>query len=264
VLVAAAVLVGACGGQSSTEDDGSETSGKGGATAATGGSSAGTGGAGDTSAGGTANAGNGSGGDAVTAGAPDPGGKGGSDFPGKGGTSGSGDPGKGGSGVGPDCGGVLCSAIPATCKEIVQEVGACCPICTDTGCDKCPDLDCEDGTHAETVPGDCCPSCLVNPPDACEMGKQAYEQTREALLDKYGSLGCANSSECTVVGPVVDACAFSCPIVLPTVAASSYDDNLNAAAEGCATCDVPLPIPCPMPGPAACVNGKCTMASAPK
>jgi hypothetical protein len=244
MLACAVVLVGACGGKSS-EDDGNDTSGKGGATGATGGTSAATGGAGDTSTGGSANQGNGSGG---------------SDIPSKGGTSGSTDPGKGGSGAAPDCSGVLCGPIPTTCKEIVQEPGKCCPICTDTGCEKCPDLDCEDGTHAETVPGDCCPSCLMNPPDACETGQQAYQQMRETLLDKYGSVGCMNSTECTLVQED-NACVVSCPVVLPTATASSYIDNLNSSAAGCATCDVPLPSPCPASGPAACVNGKCAMAA---
>jgi hypothetical protein len=236
LLVGTAVLAGACGGKSATDDDGNDTSGKGGATSAAGGTSSGKGGAGDTTS---------MGGSSV------------------GGSSGTGDPGKGGSGAEPNCGGVLCSPIPTTCKEIVQEVGACCPICTDTGCEKCPDLDCEEGTHAETVPGDCCPSCLTDPPDACEMGMQAYDQLREALLEKYGSLGCVNSTECTVVHED-NACAASCGIVLPSVTASSYVDNLSSAAVGCSTCEPPFPIPCPAGGPAACVNGKCMMAALPR
>lgn len=106
-----------------------------------------------------------------------------------------------------------------------------------------------------TRPGDCCPSCVANPPDACEQGQQTYDELRAALIDKYGSSGCKDSSEYTLVAEN-NACSASCPIALPTATAANFTSNLANAALDCATCDIPEPESCPG-AIAACVNGKC-------
>jgi len=261
LLVGAALLLGACAGRSTSQDgDGGSgnTSGTG-AGGTTGGTSSGSAGVGH---GGTGNGGSsqfgGTGGTAV----------GGSTDPGKGGTSlgGSTDPGKGGTGVGgttdpgkggtAGCANVSCPSIPNTCKKLVQPPDECCPLCLDTGCpNDCEEPACKEGQHAETIAGDCCPTCVDDPPDACETGQEIYDDLKDALLEKYGSTGCKNSSECTIVYEA-NACAATCGVALPTSTAESYSSNLDNYAAGCETCDPPSVPPCPA-AVAACVNGKC-------
>jgi len=171
-----------------------------------------------------------------------------------------GDAGSSGSAPVSACGKVTCPAIPTSCKRIVQEPDACCPTCLDTGCDPCPALDCAEGTHSETVPGDCCPSCVADPPDACTTGQMEYADLRAALLDKYGSSGCANSSDCTLVSEH-NACNVACNVALPAVTAVNFTSNLDARATDCATCPPPAELDCEAQL-AACVNGHCVAVDA--
>ena len=170
--------------------------------------------------------------------------------------------GAGGAGGTQSCSGVVCSPIPSSCKKLVQEPGACCPTCTDTGCGPCPALTCPTGTHQELLAGDCCPSCVTNPTDPCLQGKQDYATVRQQMFDKYTSSGCKNSSDCTLVLES-NACAQVCNVALPTIMASSFPSNLRSvAATDCATCPVQAPITCDAMTP-ACVNGKCVAVSSP-
>jgi len=239
----AGFLTAACGGKSSEADDGNAHD-----SGATGGASAGTGG----SQGGTSSHENG--GDTSNAGTAELGGSGGTDVAGKGGADAAGTGGSSDT----HCKGVICEALPNTCKKIVQKPDDCCPTCPDTGCDKCPDLECGDGTHPETAAGDCCPSCVEDPPDACAQGLATYAQIRDQLIDKYGSSGCNNSSECGLV-QTDNACEFACAVALPSSTLQSYASNMENAALGCSSCP-PAEVP-PMlcdPVIAACVNGHCT------
>ena len=229
-LLALALFPAACGGKSSRVDNsdggsgGTEpTAASGGSTTTSGGSdSAATGGTSETSTGGTST--------------------GGSDNAGTGGTS-------------DDCKGVVCAPIPSSCKQVVQEPGACCPTCPDTGCTPCPDLVCDAGSHAETQAGDCCPTCQPNPPDACMQGQAAYQELRAALLSKYGSTGCQNSVDCTLA--VEDnACASTCGVVLPASTVASFENNMTNAANACSACSPTPPPQCPAQVP-TCVNGQC-------
>jgi hypothetical protein len=158
------------------------------------------------------------------------------------------------------CAHVTCPGIPTSCKRIVQEPDACCPTCLDTGCDVCPPLDCAEGTHSETEPGDCCPSCVTDPPDACTTGQQDYAEVRAALLDKYTSSGCSNSSGCTLVFEH-NACHVACNVALPVVSAVSFTSNLDARGPNCATCPAPAELDCAAEV-AACVNGRCVAVDA--
>lgn len=153
------------------------------------------------------------------------------------------------------CSKVTCPSIPTSCKRIVQATDACCPTCLDTGCEVCPALDCAEGTHSESAPGDCCPSCVADPPDACATGQQVYAGLRATLLDKYGSSGCSNSTDCTLVSEN-NACSIACNVVLPLSTAHNFVDNLDSLAMGCATCPPPGEVDCKAQA-AACVNGRC-------
>jgi hypothetical protein len=172
-----------------------------------------------------------------------------------------GTPGAGGSQKPQSCTGVVCGPIPSSCRKLIQEPGACCPTCTDTGCNPCPALTCPTGTHQETLAGDCCPSCVANPPDPCLQGKQNYAAFRQQLFDKYASSGCKNSSDCILVFEG-NACAQVCSVPLPTTLASSFSSNLfSIAATDCATCPPPATTICAAMT-AACLNGKCVATSA--
>jgi hypothetical protein len=154
------------------------------------------------------------------------------------------------------CATVVCPSIPTSCKRIIQAPGACCPTCTDTGCDPCPSLACDAGTHSETAAGACCPACVDDPPDACTTGQQSYASLRKSMIDKYSSSGCKNSSDCVLV-PENNLCVWNCDIPLPSSMSSSFLSNLTQNAQTfCATCPTPPTALCEQMI-AACVNGKC-------
>ncbi|HSU40265.1 MAG TPA: hypothetical protein VLJ38_11875 [Polyangiaceae bacterium] len=155
------------------------------------------------------------------------------------------------------CSNVTCPSIPTSCKRIVQAADACCPTCLDTGCDVCPALDCAEGTHTETVPGDCCPSCVADPPDACATGQQVYADVRAMLLDKYGSSGCSNSTDCTFVSES-NACSVTCGVALPLSTAQDFTQTLGSLLTGCATCPAPSELVC-KGYVAGCLNGLCAI-----
>jgi len=176
------------------------------------------------------------------------------------GTGGAGAAATGGAGGALSCSTVVCPSIPSSCKKIVQDPSACCPACTDTGCDPCPDLTCTSGTHLETAVGACCPTCVADPPNACTQGQESYASMRASMLTKYSSLGCKNSSDCVLVAEN-NLCVWNCNIPLPSTMSSSFVSNLSSAAQsGCATCPTPAAPSCEQMVP-ACVNGKCIAAN---
>ena len=158
------------------------------------------------------------------------------------------------------CAKVTCPALPTSCKQIVQDPNVCCPTCPDTGCGTCPDIECSPGTHSETAAGDCCPSCIPDPPDACTQGHTAYAELRSQLLQKYQSTSCQNSTDCALALED-DACAYSCNIPLPSSTLASFTQNLENAASGCTSCAPPDRAQCDAQVP-ACVNGRCAAAYA--
>jgi cysteine-rich repeat protein len=162
----------------------------------------------------------------------------------------------GGAGGAVSCTTVVCPSIPSSCKKIVQDSSACCPVCTDTGCDPCPDLACASGTHSETAVGACCPTCVADPPDACTQGQQSYAVIRISMLTKYSSSVCQNSSECVLVSEN-NLCVWNCDISLLSTTSSSFVSNLSSNAQSlCATCSTPATPSCEQLIP-ACVNGSC-------
>jgi hypothetical protein len=245
LLFGASLALGGCAGRSSSHSDDGGTGNTSGTAAGgtTGGTSSGSAGTSGTGKGGGSLGGSGGSG------------AGGTTDPGKGGTGigGTTDPGKGGTA---GCANETCPSIPNTCSKIVQHPDECCPVCLDTGCPSdCEEPACKEGQHIETLPGDCCPTCVADPPDACETGQEIYADLKTALLEKYGSSSCKNSSECTIVYEL-NACVATCGVALPTSTAMSYSSNLENYAAGCETCDPPQATPCPA-SVAACVNGKC-------
>lgn len=156
----------------------------------------------------------------------------------------------------PICTGVVCPGLPKSCAKIVQDPTACCPVCIDTGCPLCNPINCIAGTHSETLPGNCCPSCVEDPLDACKKGQKAYEELRKQLLDKYGSTKCQNSLECTLVLES-NACTTVCNVPLPTSTVRNYQDNLTSSAKtNCGNCPTQPPVMCERMV-ATCLNGKC-------
>ena len=168
----------------------------------------------------------------------------------------------GGSGGARSCDGIACGSLPASCKKVIQEVGACCPTCADTGCSPCADVACSAGTHKETLPADCCASCVPDPPDPCLKGQQDYSALRTQMLDKYGSVGCKNSSDCTLVLED-NACAAVCNVPVPSSMVDTLQSNLrSSAATFCGGCPTPTAAPCERMVP-ACMNGRCVAANPP-
>ena len=160
------------------------------------------------------------------------------------------------------CDGIACGSLPASCKKVIQEVGACCPTCTDTGCGPCVDVACAAGTHKETLPADCCASCVPDPPDPCLKGQQDYSALRTQMLDKYGSVGCKNSSDCMLVLEF-NACAAVCNVPVPSSMVDTLQSNLrSSAATYCGGCPAPTSVLCEHMVP-ACMNGRCVAANPP-
>ena len=160
------------------------------------------------------------------------------------------------------CAGVVCAAIPTTCTQIVQAPGACCPTCLDSGCPPCTIVVCLAGTHAETAVGACCATCVADPPDACTTGQQSYASMRASMMDKYGSSGCKNSTECVII-PENNSCTWTCGIATPSSMSSSFQSNLDSSAKSyCASCKPPPAVLCELMVP-ACVNSKCVAVNSP-
>lgn len=90
---------------------------------------------------------------------------------------------------------------------------------------------------------------------SCEPGRKAYRELRDALIEKYSSLGCKTEADC---GLVVEnnACALGCPLSLPSSTIDDYSRNLNDAASACWACPPPEGPDCPSTS-SACSNGAC-------
>ena len=160
------------------------------------------------------------------------------------------------------CAGVVCAAIPTTCTQIVQAPGACCPTCLDSGCPPCANVTCPTGTHLELAVGACCETCVADPPDPCTTGQQSYASMRASMMDKYGSSGCKNSTECVII-PENNSCTWTCGIATPSSMSSSFQSNLDSSAKSyCASCKPPPAVLCELMVP-ACVNSKCVAVNSP-
>jgi hypothetical protein len=227
-LVAAVLLVSACGGRSITIDEGSGAGNSSGVSAA--GAAASSSGA---SSGGAVNAA-GTGGSSSAAGGGDQCGF---------------------------CTGLVCP--PG--EELMLAAGECCATCVaDCLVQACAGLTCPSGSQAEFAPGQCCPTCVADPLD-CPTGQAAYTAERMALLDKYAD-GCAVDSDCVWVS-IANACESGCnSVTILSSQVLNLTANLsNAAALECASCRQslePRP-PCVPPSEVTCNAGQCEFAPPP-
>jgi hypothetical protein len=146
--------------------------------------------------------------------------------------------------------GAACDGI-AQCKDGSDESN--CFKCADgtvisanLACNQKPD--CKDGSDE------------TNCPDPCVQAQTNYAQLRAEMLTKYGSLGCKNSTDCTLVLED-NPCAYTCNIALPSETANSFVSNLKYSAASCSSCAAPVQVTCESQVP-ACLDGTCVAASA--
>jgi hypothetical protein len=118
----------------------------------------------------------------------------------------------------------------------------------------CPPIACGSGSHLETLPGECCATCVK---DDCAEQRKAYRELRAQLLEKYGSLGCMTDADCTVYYEK-NACEVGCGVVVPGAAIGYLEMNLPSAAAHLCTPDcAPQPLPCEPPAAPLCEKGRC-------
>ena len=139
--------------------------------------------------------------------------------------------------------------------------GQCCPVCVVSDpcagvrCDK---MTCPSGTSLTTFPGKCCPVCTPNIVDAspgpCDQtGFAAYLQKQIVGLD---ARSCMVDGDCTTL-PMVDACRSGCGTAVNTKSIMSiYAAVQQFASTYCTGC-APTPGTCGTGHP-SCVNGQCT------
>jgi hypothetical protein len=107
-----------------------------------------------------------------------------------------------------------------------------------------------------------CPSCVPDPPDPCLKSQPDYSALRAQMLDKYGSVGCKNSSDCTLVLED-NACAAVCNVPVPNSMIDTLHSNLcSSAATYCGGCPKPASVLCAQMVP-ACMDGRCVAANTP-
>jgi hypothetical protein len=136
--------------------------------------------------------------------------------------------------------------------------GACCATSCSSNCPPCPSIKCAAGSHAETLPGSCCPACVGDGGAACQMGLQAYAAERAAISNKY-QYGCSSASECVVIAPL-NRCEQGCSYAAVWYGlADSFGPLLsNSADKYCSGCQLgPVP-PCAPPPALQCLSGQCT------
>lgn len=122
-------------------------------------------------------------------------------------------------------------------------------------CDDCPSIACAPGTHAETQPGDCCPSCVPDAQDPCTQGQERYAQLREELLAEDRAVGCATSADCALVIEEND-CVYTCNTPVTRARAADFVTTLNATAlDACVTCKAPEQNDCVSQIPFCLVGG---------
>lgn len=154
-------------------------------------------------------------------------------------------------------GGAPCACDPIVCTlvgfQLVPNTNGCCYQCQ---CNPklCPAIACGSGSHLEVQPGQCCQTCIM---DDCAQQRAGYQQLKQALVEKYSSLGCMTANDCTVYYEK-NQCSIGCGIVMPSAAIGNLDDNLQGyAQQNCSpTCPNTVP-PCDAPQPPVCVNNRC-------
>ncbi|HEY4159943.1 MAG TPA: hypothetical protein VGM29_17650 [Polyangiaceae bacterium] len=123
----------------------------------------------------------------------------------------------------------------------------------------CISIACASGSHLETEPGACCPSCV---PDSstCDDGLSQYGLLRNELLTPDTN-ACMADGDCTFLYEPA-ACGYPCvSALINTWSGPSIQQKLNAFGQtACASCSSLTP-PCPLLPATACCNGRCTVGS---
>jgi len=143
--------------------------------------------------------------------------------------------------------------------SVVVPAISCCPICRPLDCATvdCAPVVCAAGTHAETMPGQCCPVCVAGPSKACNDLRTQMQGLRKSLLAKYDATPCNVDADCTLVVEQ-NACVTNCGVALPVSTAPLFTANLEMLAIACDDACPPLAVPPCAPEVAVCSNGLCT------
>jgi hypothetical protein len=139
-----------------------------------------------------------------------------------------------------------------------MQPGNCCPVCEPIDCFAvtCPGIACGPGSELVYPPDQCCPICQSTA--ECDMGRSGYLEFRKQLFEKYSSVGCMQDAECTFLYEG-NACSFSCGTPFPVSQVMSAMSNLDSYAKSACLHCPPQPVPpCAAPPPAACINGRCS------
>ena len=152
-------------------------------------------------------------------------------------------------------GACTCSAIgcPLNSRPVPNPDG-CCFHCESDCPPACPGVACGSGSVLRMLPGDCCPRCIE---DVCVTQHDVYHAIQSELVNKYGSISCTDSSECTTYFEN-NACSSGCGIPIAISIVASLDSNLQNAAASICTPDCKLPVPPCGPTPApSCIDNRC-------
>ena len=125
-------------------------------------------------------------------------------------------------------------------------------------CPPCPAIACGPGSHAQFLPGQCCPICVDDPTTSCAEGRMAYQAEKSQLLNKY-EFGCTQDGECSVINAdnACERCAFA---AVWSATAISYQANVDAfAATYCSACPPQPEPPCAPPTGAYCIGNVCRL-----
>lgn len=94
--------------------------------------------------------------------------------------------------------------------------------------------------------------------DACEAGKQKYQQQRTQVLQKASASGCQTDQDCDTLWEV-NACVSTCGTVTSKAGIEAAAAELNTLAQSVCTSCAPIPVPpCVPPGATKCIEGQCT------
>ncbi len=151
-----------------------------------------------------------------------------------------------------------CACAPLLCPPSyvpVPNPDGCCYHC-ESICNQmaCPAIGCGSGSHLETVPGQCCPTCVQ---DGCDKQQALYQDFKKQLVEKYSTFGCKSANDCTIYWEK-NQCGAGCGIAVPSAAVGNLDTNLQSFAQQ--TCGPNCPfqvLPCDAPAGPFCFNNRC-------